>query len=207
MQTKEFLKLLVISAGYPKNVSVEAEKVGFGDYIYFCYGETIDYTDEDDEADIDANIEENILDIEGFGLYYTICSIIEKAKPLGLSWLDLSKLETKYILDDEFRVKYLLNEKKDREEREEWLKKMQPVDKYIDSINPCNLAPNCVGNFDDSDTCSGFWKCTHQYHSDCPVRKEYSKTASRLSTAYGKYVNNEHLTSEEMAILTEHKLI
>lgn len=120
----------------------------------------------------------------------------------------LLDLSIKDLLNDDVRESIIRAEDERQIKTNEHCRKMKPVWEYVDSINPCNNAPDCGGDFDDSDTCHSFWKCTHQYHNNCELRyKTFGELAHSLESAYKKYAYNQELTEEETNLLKEHKLI
>ena len=63
MTTSEYIKFLVIAAGYPKNINVEISKYGI-DTMYSVYAETPNYEKTDDyDIDIHDENSEGILKI------------------------------------------------------------------------------------------------------------------------------------------------
>ena len=207
MTVKDYIKLSLIAAGYVKNIKIDIERYG-NDFGYSVYAETWDYKEEDDELiEIDEN--DGVISIQyDFSLLSLLSDISEKRQKEIKYKYCLDALTNKALLDDNIREKALKKAEETAKINKEHTEKMKPVWDYLNKINPCNKAPNCEGDFDDSDTCSGFWKCTHQYHHNCKVRFDtYDKLASSLIAAYRKYAYGEDMTEEEVNILKEHELI
>ena len=173
MTTKEYIKLLVIAAGYPMNIKVESDRQGI-DTIYSVYAESIDCTD-DNEEDIDI-FDNKVLSIHDCCLLDLIGQIINASN--GKYPYQINHFSNKMLLDDTLR----------------------------DENDPCNKAPNCEGEFDDSDTCHGFWKCTHQYHNNCELKHKYREFSQKLRQIYRKYAHNEELTDNELNKLKQYNL-
>ena len=188
MTTSEYIKFLVIAAGYPKNINVEISKYGI-DTMYSVYAETANYKETDD-YDIDTHDENS----EGVLELSDIPSLLDLI--LEITILDNNTRED-YIKEDIERYDNLMKE----------LVLMKPVDELITSMNPCKKAPNCNGNFDDSDTCHGFWKCTHQYHNNCTLLQDFRNYTLQLRNVYSKYIHNDKLTDEEVNKLKKYNLI
>lgn len=212
MTTKDYIKLSLIAAGYVKNIRIDIEKYGI-DTEYSVYGETWGYTDDgsDDEAYLEdsiKNTKEGCLYLEYEPCLLSLIEEIQNHKRECAYMYRLLLLSNKDLLNDEIRESVLMIADTEEKETKDYLDKMKPVDDYITKICPCNNIPNCGGDFDDSDTCSGFWKCTHQYHHNCKLRYEdYRTLADNLQKAYKKYAYGEEMTEEETNLLKEHKLI
>lgn len=210
MTTKDYIKLSLIAAGYVKNIEIEVNRNGI-DTEYSVYGETWDYEEPDGDcidSDVVCNLKGDVISIEYenslMGLLAEIC---EKSNE-SIYRHHLELLSIKDLLDDEIREQVLRGEETIRKETEEYIQKMKPLWEYLDTINPCNKAPNCGGDFDDSDTCHGFWKCSRQYHHNCDLRyKTHRDLSDRLGKAYKKHAYGKELTDEEINLLKEHKLI
>lgn len=207
MTTSEYIKFLVIAAGYPKNIKIEIDKYGI-DTMYSVYAETANYKETDD-YDIDTYDEnsEGVLELSDMpSLLDLIIEIMEhRSKTYHIRLLN--HLSIKTILDDNIRENYI---KEDIERHDNLMKElelMKPVDELITSMNPCKNAPNCNGDFDDSDTCHSFWKCTHQYHNNCKLLHESRNYTQQLRNTYRKYIHNKELTDEEVNKLKQHNLI
>ena len=201
MTTKEYIKLLVIAAGYPMNIKVESDRQGI-DTIYSVYAESIDCTD-DNEEDIDL-FDNKVLSIHDCCLLDLIGQIINASN--GKYPYQINHFSNKMLLDDTLRDEYLREDYKRRKLIKTELKLMKPVDEYITSNDPCNKAPNCEGEFDDSDTCHGFWKCTHQYHNNCELKHKYREFSQKLRQIYRKYAHNEELKDNELNKLKQYNL-
>lgn len=211
MTTKDYIKLSLIAAGYVKNIQIEINQHGI-DTEYSVYGETWDYEEPDgDFIDTEAvcNLKGDVISMEyENSLLWVLTEIHSKQKDCKLKFFyRLLDLSIKDLLNDELRENIIRAEDERQIKTEEHCRKMKPVWEYVDSINPCNKAPDCGGDFDDSDTCHGFWKCTHQYHNNCDLRyKAFRDLAHSLESAYKKYAYNQELTEEETNLLKEHKL-
>lgn len=213
MTTSEYIKFLVIAAGYPKNINVEISKYGI-DTMYSVYAETANYKETDDYNidicdDIDTHDEnsDGVLELSDIPSLLDLILEIMDHRSKSYNIRTLNHLSIKTILDDNTREDYI---KEDIERYDNLMKElvlMKPVDELITSMNPCKKAPNCNGNFDDSDTCHGFWKCTHQYHNNCKILHEFRNYTQQLSNAYRKYIHNEKLTDEEANQLKRYNLI
>lgn len=209
MTTSEYIKFLVIAAGYPKNIKIEIDKYGI-DTMYSVYAETANYKETDDydiPCDTYDENSEGILYLSDMpSLFDLIIEIMDhRSKTYNIRTLNHWNIKT--ILDDNIREDYI---KEDIERYDNLMKElvlMRPVDELITSMNPCKNAPNCGGDFDDSDTCHGFWKCTHQYHNNCKLLHEFHNYTQQLSNMYRKYIHNEELTDEEVNKLKQHNLI
>lgn len=212
MTTKEYIKLVLIAAGYVKNINIEVNRNGI-DTEYSVYGETWDYEEPDgDIIDTEAvcNLRGDVISMKyENSLLYVLREIYSKQKDRKNPFFYcLFNLSIKDLLNDELRESIIRGEEERQKKNNDYCQKLKPVWEYVDSINPCNKAPNCGGDFDDSDTCSGFWKCTHQYHHNCDLcYKEFADLSYRLNTAYKKYAYGEEMTEEETNLLKEHKLI
>lgn len=208
MTTSEYIKFLVIAAGYPKNINVEISKYGL-DTMYSVYAETANYKETDDYEDIDTYDEnsEGVLYLSDMpSLLDLIIEIMDhRSKTYNIG--SLNHLSIKTILDDNIREDYIKEDIERHDNLMKDLELMKPVDELIASMNPCKNAPNCDGDFDDSDTCHGFWKCTHQYHSNCTLLHEFHNYTQQLRNTYRKYIHNEELTDEEVNRLKHHNLI
>lgn len=202
MTTKEYIKLLVIAAGYPMNIKVELDRHGI-DTIYSVYAESIDCIN-DDEENIDL-FDNKVLSIHDCCLIDLIEGIIDASN--GKYPYQINHFSNKMLLDDTLREEYLREDIKQRKLIETELKLMKPVEELITSMNPCKNAPNCNGNFDDSDTCHGFWKCTHQYHNNCELKHKYNEFSQELRQIYCKYIHNEELTDNELDKLKQYNLL
>ena len=207
MTTSEYIKFLVIAAGYPKNINVEISKYGI-DTMYSVYAETANYKETDD-YDIDTHDEnsEGVLELSDIPSLLDLILEIMDHRSKSYNIRTLNHLSIKTILDDNTREDYI---KEDIERYNNLMKElvlMKPVDELITSMNPCKKAPNCNGNFDDSDTCHGFWKCTHQYHNNCTLLQDFRNYTLQLRNVYRKYIHNEKLTDEEVNKLKKHNLI
>ena len=213
MTTSEYIKFLVIAAGYPKNINVEISKYGI-DTMYSVYAETANYKEPDD-YDIDICDDIDTYDENSEGVLYLadIPSLLDlileimdhRSKTYNIRSLNHWSIKT--ILDDNMREDYI---KEDIERYDNLMKElvlMKPVDELIASMNPCKNAPNCGGDFDDSDTCHGVWKCTHQYHNNCKLLHEFRNYSQQLSNIYRKYIHNEKLTDDEVNKLKQYNLI
>ena len=208
MTTSEYIKFLVIAAGYPKNINVDISKYGL-DTMYSVYAETANYKETDDYDDIDTYDENSEGVLELFDIPSLLDLILEimdhRSKTYNIS--SLNHLNIKTILDDNIRENYI---KEDIERHDNLMKElelMKPVDELITSMNPCKNAPNCRGNFDDSDTCHGFWKCTHQYHNNCKLLHEFRNYAQQIRDVYRRYIHDEELTDKEVNKLKQYNLI
>lgn len=213
MTTSEYIKFLVIAAGYPKNINVEISKYGI-DTMYSVYAETANYKEPDDyDIDICDDIDtydensEGVLELSDIpSLLDLILEIMEhRSKTYNIRTLNYWSIKT--ILDDNIREEYI---KEDIERHVNLMKElelMKPVDELITSMDPCKNAPNCGGDFDDSDTCHGFWKCTHQYHNNCKLLHEFRNYSHQLSNTYRKYIHNKELTDDELNKLKHYNLI
>lgn len=211
MTVKDYIKLSLIAAGYVKNIKIDIERYG-NDFGYSVYGETWDYKEEEDGLiEIDEQCDENdgVISIQyDFSLLSLLSEISEKKQKEIKYKYCLDALTNKALLDDNIREETLKKAEETAKINKEHTEKMKPVWDYLNKINPCVKAPNCEGDFDDSDTCNGFWKCTHQYHRNCKVRFDtYDKLSSSLIAAYRKYAYGEDMTEEEANILKEHELI
>lgn len=210
MTTKDYIKLSLIAAGYVKNISVEVNRYGIN-VEYNVYGETWDYEAPDvfDEIDVDTVSEtsDGVIDIRyESSLLNVLSEICEKQKQDHRFFL--SRLSNSVLLNDEMREDIIRGDDEMYKRNAEYCRKMQPVVDYLKSIDPCEKAPNCGGDFDDSDTCNGFWKCTHQYHHNCTLKySKFIKLNDSLYAAYKKYAYGEEMTEEETNLLKEHKLI
>ena len=201
MTTTEFIKLAMISAGYVKNLSVEIENTDFGEKMYSCYGETYDYIDDGTDVsaidelgkDISIDCECTLLDL--------LREIMDYKQTEFKHQYELDLYPLKDILDDEKRMQIIKNAEEEEKRILYDIEKMKPVDEYIMKNNPCNEAPNCKGNFDNKDTCHSFWKCTHQYHNNCPLQHEYREKSQKLRIAYRKKLNGEEVNEEEQELL------
>lgn len=207
MTTSEYIKFLVIAAGYPKNINVEISKYGI-DTMYSVYAETANYKETDD-YDIDTHDEnsEGVLELSDIPSLLDLILEIMDHRSKSYNIRTLNHLSIKTILDDNTREDYI---KEDIERYDNLMKElvlMKPVDELITSMNPCKKAPNCNGNFDDSDTCHGFWKCTHQYHNNCTLLQDFHNYTLQLRNVYRKYIHNEKLTDEEVNKLKKYNLI
>ena len=207
MTTSEYIKFLVIAAGYPKNINVEISKYGI-DTMYSVYAETANYKEIDD-YDIDNHDEnfEGVLELSDMPSLLDLIIEIMDHRSKTYNIRTLNHLNIKTILDDNMREDYI---KEDIERYDNLMKElalMKPVDELIASMNPCKNAPNCGGNFDDSDTCHGFWKCTHQYHNNCKLLHEFYNYTQQLSNIYRKYIHDKELTDEEVNKLKQYNLI
>ena len=208
MTTKDYIKLSLIAAGYVKNISVEVNRYGIN-VEYNVYGETWDYEEPDgDYIDMCATPEsDGVIDIRyESSLLNVLSEICEKQRQDHRFFL--SRLSNSVLLDDEMREDIIRGDDEMYKRNVEYTRKMQPVVDYLKSIDPCEKAPNCGGDFDDSDTCNGFWKCTHQYHHNCTLKySKFIKLNDLLYAAYKKYAFGEEMTEEETNLLKEHKLI
>lgn len=208
MTTKDYIKLSLIAAGYVKNISVEVNRYGIN-VEYNVYGETWDYKEPDgDYIDVCATPEsDGVIDIRyESSLLNVLSEICEKQRQDHRFFL--SRLSNSVLLNDEMREDIIMGDVEMYKRNDEYNRKMKPVVDYLKNINPCEKAPNCGGDFDDSDTCNCFWKCTHQYHHNCKLRYEdYRTLADNLQKAYKKYAFGEEMTEEETNLLKEHKLI
>ena len=208
MTTKDYIKLSLIAAGYVKNISVEVNRYGIN-VEYNVYGETWDYEEPDgDYIDMCATPEsDGVIDIRyESSLLNVLSEICEKQRQDHRFFL--SRLSNSVLLDDEMREDIIRGDDEMYKRNVEYIRKMQPVVDYLKSIDPCEKAPNCGGDFDDSDTCNGFWKCTHQYHHNCTLKySKFIKLNDSLYAAYKKYAYGEEMTEEETNLLKEHKLI
>lgn len=214
MTTSEYIKFLVIAAGYPKNIKIEIDKYGI-DTMYSVYAETANYKETDDydidicDYDIDTHDEnsEGVLELSDIpSLLDLILEIMDhRSKTYNIRTLNHWSIKT--ILDDNIREDYIKEDIEYHDKLMKELELMKPVDELITSMNPCKNAPNCEGDFDDSDTCHGFWKCTHQYHNNCKLLHEFYNYTHQLSNAYRKYIYNKELTDEEVNKLKQHNLI
>lgn len=207
MTTSEYIKFLVIAAGYPKNINVEISKYGI-DTMYSVYAETANYKETDDYY-IDTHDEnsEGVLELSDIPSLLDLILEIMDHRSKSYNIRTLNHLSIKTILDDNTREDYI---KEDIERYDNLMKElvlMKPVDELITSMNPCKKAPNCNGNFDDSDTCHGFWKCTHQYHNNCTLLQDFRNYTLQLRNVYRKYIHNEKLTDEEVNKLKKYNLI
>lgn len=211
MTTKDYIKLLVVAAGYTKNIKIDIDQYGI-DRMYSVYAEKFDYNDDGtDDIIIDDNEtyeDKQILDIKDEPCLLTLIREIIDNKTEDCVY-KLNHLPLYEITDDKTRENVLYADKQLQEEIERDIAIMKPVDEYIGKTDPCKDAPNCKGDFDDSDTCHGFWKCTHQYHNNCPLVHEHHKLSYELRHAYRKYAykDNGKLLPDEKKLLTEHNLI
>ena len=213
MTTSEYIKFLVIAAGYPKNINVEISKYGI-DTMYSVYAETANYKEPDDyDIDICDDIDtydensEGVLELSDIpSLLDLILEIMDhRSKTYNIRTLNYWSIKT--ILDDNIREEYIKEDIEHHDNLMKELELMKPVDELITSMDPCKNAPNCRGNFDDSDTCHGFWKCTHQYHNNCKLLHEFRNYTQQLSNIYRKYIHNEKLTDDEVNKLKQYNLI
>ncbi|MBO6271794.1 hypothetical protein J6O48_03325 [bacterium] len=207
MTTSEYIKFLVIAAGYPKNINVEINRYGL-DTMYSVYAETANYKETDD-YDIDTCDEnsEDILELTDIPSLLDLILEILNHRSNIYNIRTLNHWSIKTILDDNIREDYI---KEDIERHDNLMKElelMKPVDELITSMNPCKNAPSCDGDFDDSDTCHNFWKCTHQYYNNCKLLHEFRNYSQQLSNAYRKYIHDKELTDEEVNKLKQHNLI
>jgi hypothetical protein len=206
MTTKEYIKLLVIAAGYPKNINVEISKYGI-DTMYSVYAETANY-EETDDYDIDTNVEnpDGVLVLSDMPSLLDLIIEIMNHRSKTYNIRTLNHWSIKTILDDNIREDYIKEDIEYHDNLMKELELMKPVDELITSMNPCKNAPNCNGNFDDSDTCHGFWKCTHQYHNNCELKHKYDELSQELRQIYCKYIHNEELTDNELNKLKQYNL-
>lgn len=208
MTTSEYIKFLVIAAGYPKNIKIEIDKYGI-DTMYSVYAETANYKEIDD-YDIDTCDENSEAVLKLSDIHSLLDLIIEIMNHRSKNYNNigtLNYLNIKDILDDNIRENYI---KEDIERHDNLMKElelMKPIDELITSMDPCENAPNCEGDFDDSDTCHGFWKCTHQYHNNCKLLHEFRNYTLQLRNVYRKHIHNKELTDEEVNKLKYHNLI
>ena len=207
MTTSEYIKFLVIAAGYPKNIKIEIDKYGI-DTMYSVYAETANYKETDD-YDIDTCDEnsEGVLYLADMPSLLDLIIEIMDHRSKTYNIITLNHLSIKTILDDNIRENYI---KEDIERHDNLMKElelMKPVDELITSMDPCENAPNCEGDFDDSDTCHGFWKCTHQYHNNCKLLHEFRNYTQQLRNTYRKYIHNKELTDDELNKLKQYNLI
>lgn len=208
MTTKDYIKLSLIAAGYVKNLKVEVNRYGIG-VEYNVYGETWDYKDPDsDDVDVYSTPEnDGVIDIQYESSLLNLLSEICEKRRQDYRF-SIYHLSNSALLNDELREDVIRATVEMYKRNDEYNKKMKPVVDYLKSIDPCEKAPNCGGDFDDSDTCNCFWKCTHQYHHNCKLRYEdYCTLADKLQKAYKKYAFGEEMTEEETNLLKEHKLI
>lgn len=207
MTTSEYIKFLAIAAGYPKNINVEISKYGL-DVMYSVYAETANYKETDDyDIDIHDENSEGVLKLSDMPSLLDLIIEIMDHRSKTYNIRSLNHLNIKTILDDNIREDYI---KEDIERHDNLIKElelMKPVDELITSMNPCKNAPICEGDFDDSDTCHGFWKCTHQYHNNCELLHDFRNYSQQLSDAYRKYIHDEKLTGNELNKLKQHNLI
>ena len=107
MTTSEYIKFLVIAAGYPKNINVEISKYGI-DTMYSVYAETANYKETDDYY-IDTHDEnsEGVLELSDIPSLLDLILEIMDHRSKSYNIRTLNHLSIKNILDENTREDYI----------------------------------------------------------------------------------------------------
>ena len=169
MVNNDIIKLLLIAAGYDKDISIETSTAMDGSKYYNIYG--VNSYDEDKEIVID-----------GFGLYDVFLSfishIIDNPQDIQLNY-ELGHLSKKVILNDNQRTDYINGVIERNKQIETYLKETQYITDWKNQNNPCDNCPDKDKNWNDK-----VHLCNLYYVHNCPKLNDFHNKVSEMYKSY-----------------------